>query len=125
MCDKIVEMYPYMLFEKDSIGKSALDYATEDIGGYGSFQVARDIFFSMCLKYTALPDKCWRKFKGIVPSLTKSFGAILSRSEKEAAWAFEFLPRKEREYIQSLLLLHIDVPNDLKTGIIAKCYKTT
>jgi hypothetical protein len=115
-CTDILAAYPHMLFWKDSIGKTPLDYAIEDIGGYGSFQLAREIFIATCLKFTTIPEKYWC-FDTPCSYLAKSFGHILARSEKEASWAFEFLPEKDRTLIHTILLA--DMPADIKTKIIA------
>jgi ankyrin repeat protein len=115
-CTGILAAYPYMLFWKDSVGKTPLDYATEDIGGYGSFKLAREIFIATCLKFTAIPEKYWC-FDTSCSYLTKSFGHILARSQQEASWAMEFLPEKDKTLIHTILLA--DMPADIKTKIIA------
>ncbi|AGE56317.1 hypothetical protein PBCVNEJV1_491R [Paramecium bursaria Chlorella virus NE-JV-1] len=117
MCEHIIQKHPSALFEKDFRGKNVFDYAI-DTGGHGSFQLDREIFASVCLKYTAIPREYWI-FKGIVPSLVHSFESIIKRSEEEAERAFEFLPTKIQKYIRETLLLRIDIPNDVKKKIIA------
>jgi ankyrin repeat protein len=119
-CERIVARYPGVLFEKDSSSKTPLDYAIEEIGGYGNFQLAKEIFISKCLRHTALPTKFWI-FDGIVPHLTNSIGSILVRSEEEAVRAMRHMPRRDVEYIQSLLMF-CDLSSDAKNLIVSKCY---
>lgn len=128
VCTDIIAAYPYMLFEVDSIGKTPLDYANKDIGGYGSFKLggygsfklAREIFIATCLKYTAIPEKYWC-FVTPCSYIIKSFGHILNRSEKEAGWALEFLPVKERMLIHTILLAD-NIPTDIKKQIIISTF---
>ena len=118
-CTDILAVYPHILFWKDSIGKTPLDYANEDIGGYGSFKLAREIFIATCLKYIAIPEKYWC-FDIPCSYLSKSFGHILNRSEKEASWALEFLPEKDRTLVHTILLANI--PADIKKQIIISTF---
>jgi ankyrin repeat protein len=118
ICEPIVRAYPHLLFEPDSTGKSPIEYAISDLGGYGSFQFAREMFVAMCLKYTSLPEKYWI-FVGISPSITESFGGILLRSEKDARAASEFLDPTHKAMVATLML-YIDLNMDLKRKIIAK-----
>jgi hypothetical protein len=118
ICDPIVKKYPHLLFEPDSIGKSPIDYAISDLGGYGSFQLARELFVAMCLKYTQLPEKYWI-FDGVTPAIASSFGGILLRSEEDAALVYKHLHSSLKERVL-MLMTYIELPGDLKRKIVAR-----
>ena len=120
LAEDVVKTYPHTIFDTDKLNKSVLDYGTDDIGGYGNFSLARFIFVSQCLKYTAIPDKYWI-FSGTAPSLTRSFGAILRRSYDEARRAFGFLPEKDRKKIrETLFCLNTRLHKDVVHHILSK-----
>jgi ankyrin repeat protein len=115
----IVERYPHLIFDKERIGTTVLDYAI-GIGGYDNHQLAKEEFIAMCLGYVSVPLRYWI-FHGSVPSMAKSFGAILLRSEEEAKLAFVLLPKSMQTFVQTLLCcLRDSIESNLTKTIVSK-----
>jgi hypothetical protein len=73
----------------------------------------------VCLKYTELPGKYWI-FDKISFDLISSMGCILARSRSEAAKAMSFLPQKDKEIIQNIIIGTNSIEPEIVYNIITK-----
>jgi ankyrin repeat protein len=121
LVDEVLQVYPKMIFQKNNEKKSSLDIGISK-SGYSAQQRSKERFITVCLKYSELPDKYWI-FKGISFDLIHSMGHVIDRSRDEAAKAMSFLPKKDREIIQNLIvgMNHIIEP-EIITRIISRMY---
>jgi ankyrin repeat protein len=121
LVDEILQVYPELLFQANDEGDTPLDIG---IGkkGYSSQQRSKERFIAVCLKYSELPGKYWI-FDKISFDLISSMGNILARSRSEAAKAMKFLPQKDKEIIQNIIIgmNHIIEP-EILTSIISRMY---
>jgi len=121
MIDEVLQVYPDLLFQKNTDKKTTLDIGISN-SGYSSQQRSKERFIAVCLKYSELSDKYWI-FDKISFDLIHSMGHIIDRSRNEAAKAMIFLPQKDKEIIQNLVIgmNHIIEP-EVMTNIIKKMY---
>lgn len=118
LVDEILKVYPDLLFQKNNENKTTLDIGISK-SGYSSQQRSKERFVAVCLKYSKLPDKFWI-FDKISFDLISSMGFILGRSRDEAAKAMIFLPQKDREIIQNLIVGMNRLEPEITTRIISK-----
>ena len=119
LVDEVLQVYPDLLFQKNNAKQTPLDIGISK-SGYSSQQRSKERFIAVCLKYSELPDKYWI-FDKISFDLISSMGHIIDRSRSEAAKAMIFLPQKDKEIIQNLVIgmNHIIEPK-IFTRIISK-----
>lgn len=118
LVDEVLKVYPSLLFQKNNEKKTPLDIGISK-SGYSSQQRSKERFIAVCLKYSDLPDKYWI-FKGISFDLIHSMGHIVDRSRDEAAKAMSFLPQKDKEIIQNLIVGMNHLESEIITCIISK-----
>jgi hypothetical protein len=118
LVDEILNVYPELLFQKNAEKKTPLDIGISK-SGYSSQQRSKERFVAVCLKYSELPNKYWI-FDKISFDLISSMGHILDRSRDEAAKAMSFLPQKDKEIIQNLIIGMNRVEPEILTHIISK-----
>lgn len=121
MIDEVLKVYPELLFQKNKEKKTPIDIGISKTG-YSSQQRSKERFIAVCLKYTELPDKYWI-FKGISFDLVRSMGHILDRSRDEAKKAMMFLPQKDRENIQNLIIGMNRLEPEIITSIISRMFE--
>ena len=118
LVDEVLKTYPELLFQKNDEKKTPLDIGISN-SGYSSQQRSKERFIAMCLKHTELPDKYWI-FDKISFDLIHSMGHILDRSRDEAKKAMMFLPQKDKEIIQNLVIGMNRLEPEIFTCIISK-----
>ena len=120
LVDEVLKVYPDLLFQKNNEKKTPLDIGISKTG-YSSQQRSRERFIARCLKYTELPDKYWI-FNKISFDLIHSMGHVWDRSRNEAAKAMKFLPQKDKEIIQNMIVGMNCLSPENMTNIIKKMY---
>jgi len=117
LVDEILKVFPSLIFQTNDKGKTPLDIGISKTG-YSSQQRSKERFIAVVLKYFSLPDKYWI-FDTISFDLISSMGYILERSRNEATKAMEFLPQKDKEIIQNIII----GTNRLETEIVTTIMK--
>ena len=118
LVDEVLKVYPELLFQKNREKKTPLDIGISNTG-YSSQQRSKERFITVCLKYIELPDKYWI-FDKISFDLISSMGNILARSRSEAAKAMRFLPQKDKEIIQNIIIGTNSIEEEIVYNIITK-----
>jgi hypothetical protein len=118
LIDEVLKVYPELLFQKNREKKTPLDIGISN-SGYSSQQRSKERFITVCLKYTELQDKYWI-FDKISFDLISSMGNILARSRSEAAKAMRFLPQKDKEIIQNIIIGTNSIEEEIVYNIITK-----
>jgi ankyrin repeat protein len=117
MLDHIIDAYPRVLDMKDKHGKTCIEYALQNHVFYPE-KKNRARFVSRCLRYRPIPE-CWDVFVKPSWELSRSFGAILARSEEEASHAILAIERDDRIRVQNICK-YCNLPRDILKKIIAK-----
>ena len=120
LVDEVLNVYPELLFQKNREKKTPLDIGISK-SGYSSQQRSKERFIAICLKYTELPDKYWI-FDKISFDLISSMGHVWDRSRNEAAKAMAFLPQKDKEIIQNMIVGMNCLSPENMTNIIKRMY---
>jgi len=120
LVDEILKVYPELLFQPNREKKTPLDIGISKTG-YSAQQRSKERFIAVCLKYSELPSKYWI-FDRVSFDLIHSMGHILARSRSEAAKAMSFLPKKDKEIIQNLIVGMNRLESEVMTNIIKKMY---
>jgi hypothetical protein len=118
MLDLIIDAYPHVLDMKDKRGKTCIDYALGNQFFYPETK-NRSRFVAKCLRYRPIPE-CWDVFAKPSWELSRSFGAILARSEEEAGHAILLIERDDRIRIQNICKYCRDVPADTLKMILTR-----
>jgi len=118
LVDEVLKVYPELLFQKNREKKTPLDIGISNTG-YSSQQRSKERFITVCLKYIELPNKYWI-FDKISFDLIYSMGNILARSRSEAAKAMRFLPQKDKEIIQNIIIGTNSIEKEIVYNIITK-----
>jgi hypothetical protein len=103
---------------KDKRGKTCIDYALENSFFYPETK-NRSRFVAKCLRYRSISE-CWDVFAKPSWELSRSFGAILARSEEEAGHAILSIERDDRIRIQNIVKYCRDVPTDVLKMILTR-----
>ena len=120
LVDEVLKVYPELLFQQNREKKTPLDIGISKTG-YSSQQRSKERFIAVCLKYTELPDKYWI-FERVSFDLISSMGNILARSRSEAAKAMSWLPTKDKEILQNLIVGMNSLEQEILTNIISRMY---
>jgi ankyrin repeat protein len=120
LVDEVLQVYPKMMFQPNLEKKNTLDIGISKTG-YSSQQRSKERFIAVCLKYSELPSKYWI-FDKISFDLISSMGNILARSRSEAAKAMKFLPQKDKEIIQNLIVGMNRLEPEVMTDIISRMF---
>jgi hypothetical protein len=121
LVDEVLKMYPELIFQKNREKKTPLDIGISN-SGYSSQQRSKERFIAKSLKYTELPGKYWI-FDKISFDLISSMGCILARSRSEAAKAMRFLPKKDKEIIQNIIIGTNSIEPEIITNIISRMFE--
>jgi hypothetical protein len=120
LVDEILKVYPKMMFQQNREKKTPLDIGISNVG-YSSQQRSKERFIAVCLKYSELPDKFWI-FDKISFDLISSMGHVWDRSRVEAAKAMSWLPQKDKEIIQNIIIGTNRLEPEIITGIMSRMY---
>jgi hypothetical protein len=120
LVDEVLQVYPRLMFQKNNAKQTPLDIGISKTG-YSAQQRSKERFITVCLKYTELPDKYWI-FDKVSFDLIHSMGQILARSRVEAAKAMSWLPQKDKEIIQNIIIGTNRLESEIITGIMSRMY---
>lgn len=120
LVDEVLQVYPDLLFQKNNEKKTPLDIGISK-SGYSSQQRSKERFIAVCLKYSELPGKYWI-FDKISFDLIHSMGHIIDRSRSDAVKAMSFLPQKDKEIIQNIIIGTNRLESEIMTDIIKRMY---
>ena len=121
LVDEVLQVYPKMMFQPNREKKTPLDIGLSKTG-YSSQQRSKERFIAVCLKYSELPSKYWI-FDRVSFDLIHSMGHILDRSRVEAAKAMSWLPQKDKEIIQNIIIGTNRLEPEILTSIISRMFE--